>query len=91
MVYVLVHFSIQDYSTWQSVFDDRVETREEWGATGEEFVFRNTDDPNELFVIMGWDDLEKARSFTQSDVLREGMQQAGVVGRPTMYFLEEGD
>jgi len=35
------------------------------------------------------DDLEKARKYTESESLKEAMQRAGVIGHPTIYFVDE--
>ncbi len=39
-------------------------------------------------MLFEWD-LEKARQFSQSEELRAKMQEAGVLGPPDFYFLEE--
>jgi hypothetical protein len=39
--------------------------------------------------LFEWDDLDKARTFAQSEDLRQIMQRAGVADRPDLYFLEE--
>ncbi len=54
-------------------------------------LFRNATDPNELVILLEWDDLEKARQFTQSEDLREVMQGLGVVDHPDIYFLKDGE
>jgi hypothetical protein len=51
-------------------------------------VLRNVDDPNEVLVLSEVDSLQKARDFAASSDLREKMQEAGVVDRPDIYFLE---
>ena len=33
--------------------------------------------------------LENAQKFAQSDIIKEAMKNAGVVGMPEIYFLEE--
>ncbi len=63
-------------------------TRRANGSKGGQLL-RNSNDPNELVVILEWDDLEKARQFVQSHDMREIMQRAGVVDQPDMYFLDE--
>jgi heme-degrading monooxygenase HmoA len=88
MPYVLVRSKIEDYAKWKSVFDEHGATRKASGSKGG-YVFRNADDPNELMVLLEWDDLAKAHQFAQSDDLRERMQRAGVTDRPDIYFLDE--
>ena len=68
MAYVLVRHKVRDYDGWKPGFDDHATTRQASGSKGG-FVFRNTDSPNEVLVLLEWDDLEKARGFVQSDEL----------------------
>jgi heme-degrading monooxygenase HmoA len=51
-------------------------------------VLRDLDDPNDVTVMLGWSDLEKARSFIQSASLKDAMQSAGVTSPPEIRFLE---
>jgi heme-degrading monooxygenase HmoA len=88
MAYVLVRHKVADYARWKPVFDEHAPTRRANGSRGGQ-LFRNAGDPNEVVIVLEWDDLEKARRFAQSDDLRETMQRAGVADRPDVYFLEE--
>jgi heme-degrading monooxygenase HmoA len=88
MPYVLIHLRVADYAKWRPGFDANSATRREGGSQSGR-IFRSASDPNELITFFEWDDLESARQFTQSADLREKMQQAGVIGRPDVYFLEE--
>jgi heme-degrading monooxygenase HmoA len=88
MPHMLVRAKYEDYDRFRSVFDERASTRKDHGSLGAR-VFRNASDPAEVVVLLEWSDLAKAREFSQSDTLREGMQLAGVMGRPDVYFLEE--
>jgi len=56
----------------------------------EEHLLRNTDDPNEVILLFEAADLQKAKEFAASSDLRERMQQAGVIDKPGIYFLEWG-
>jgi heme-degrading monooxygenase HmoA len=90
MPYILVQHSVEDYDKWKAAFDEQGATRRAAGSKGG-FVLRNADDPNQITVLLGWDNLEKARAFAGSNDLREAMQRAGVTGPPTLYFLDEAD
>jgi len=70
------------------VCDEHVNTRKANGSKGAR-LFRNANNPQEAFILLEWDDLEKARQFTQSAKLRQAMQRAGVTDQPDIYFLEE--
>jgi hypothetical protein len=51
-------------------------------------LLRNADDRNEVILLFEADGLQKAREFAASADLRERMQEAGVVDKPDIYFLE---
>ena len=88
MPYLLVRHKVADYAKWKPFFDQHRATRQASGSQGGRLL-RNANDPNELVILFEWDDLEKARQFSQSNDLREIMQRAGVVDQPDIYFLEE--
>jgi heme-degrading monooxygenase HmoA len=52
-------------------------------------VFRNDQDPNEIVILLEWDDLGRARQFAESEDLRQVMQRAGVTDQPDIYFLND--
>jgi quinol monooxygenase YgiN len=88
MVYLYVRHRVEDYARWREGYDNHAAARQAGGATDEAYVMRNVDDPNEITIILGWSDLQKARAFTQSASLKEAMQNAGVTGQPESRFLE---
>ena len=90
MPYMLVRHKVTDYVKWKLGFDAHSVTRQVNGSRGGQ-LFRNASDPNELVVLLEWDNLEKARQFAQSEDLREVMQRAGVVDHPDIYFLKDGE
>lgn len=90
MPYLLIRHKVADYAKWKPGFDAHGVTRQANGSRGGQ-LFRNATDPNELVILLEWDDLEKARQFTQSEDLREVMQRLGVVDHPDIYFLKDGE
>jgi quinol monooxygenase YgiN len=88
MVYIYVQQSVEDYAKWREGYDNHAAARQASGATDEAYVMRDVGDPNNITVILGWSDLEKAKAFTQSASLKEAMQKAGVTGPPEIRFLE---
>lgn len=91
MVYLYVRQSIEDYARWREGYDKHAAAREASGATGTAYILRNAENPNEITVLLGWSDLGKARTFSQSDSLKQAMQNAGVIGQPEIRFLEAVD
>lgn len=90
MPYLLIRHKVEDYAKWKQAFDTHGATRKANGSKGGQ-LFRNANNPNETVILFEWDDLEKARKFSQSDDLRQTMQQAGVTDQPDVYFLEEAE
>jgi len=66
MTYIYVRQSVENYAKWKEGFDNNAAARQAGGATDEAYVMHNVDDPNEVTVILGWNDVAKAREFTQS-------------------------
>lgn len=90
MPYLMVRSKIEEYAKWRPVFDGHSAARIASGCIGTR-VFRNSDNPNEVIVLAEWDEMAKARQFTQSQDMRQAMQRAGVVGPPDISFLEEAE
>ena len=79
---------VKDYAQWKKVFDEGASSRIAAGSD-KGHIFVSADDPNEVFILLRWDDMDKMRQFAQSDELRQAMERAGVEGRPEIYFLDE--
>lgn len=91
MVYIEVQHTVEDYAKWREGFDKHAAARQAAGATDEAYVMRSVDNPNQITALLGWNDLEQARVFTQSASLKEAMQNAGVIGRPEVRFLQSAN
>ena len=87
MSHVLVRLSVEDFARWKPVFDEFAALRASMGSKGGR-LFRKNDDPNEVVIVFEWSDHDKARQYFQSDELRQGMQRAGVSGRPEVIYLD---
>ena len=90
MAHILVRHKVADFDKWKSVFDEHSTMRKDNGSKGG-VVFRSSDDPNEVVVLLEWENLEKARQFVQSEDLKQAMQRAGVTDPPSITFLDEAD
>ena len=90
MAHLLIRHKIEDFDRWKPHFDEHGATRRACGAHGSR-IFRNTADPCEVMILSAWDDLDRARLFSQSDDLQEAMGRSGVIDRPDLWILEEFD
>jgi heme-degrading monooxygenase HmoA len=88
MAYMLVGLSVQDYEGWKSVFDSAGDLRRRNGAKSYR-ILRQENGSNNLVALYEWDNLDNARKFAASAELKEGMERAGVIGKPEVLFLEE--
>jgi heme-degrading monooxygenase HmoA len=88
MPYILVRHKVEDYAKWRLAYDEHGAARQASGCKGTH-VFRNAEDPNEIVILLEWDDLENARQLIQSEDLREAMQRSGVTDQPDIYFLDD--
>jgi heme-degrading monooxygenase HmoA len=87
---LLIRHHVADFATWKAVFDDDELTRRANGSQGGR-LFHDAADPNEILLLLEWDDLDRARLFADSDDLREAMSRGGVTDQPDIWFLADGD
>jgi heme-degrading monooxygenase HmoA len=85
---LLVRHKVEDFAKWFPVYSNHASMRKNGGEKGAH-VYRNADDPSEVFILFEWDSIENARAFFASDDLRAAMHDAGVVGKPEASFLND--
>ncbi len=92
MSHVLYHFKVEDYARWKSVFDEDPLGRAANGSRGG-YVFRSVNDPNEVVVLLEWDEdkLENLRQLNQSPNYNEVQERSGYTEKPDVYVLEVDD
>lgn len=88
MATMIVHHKVKDFAAWKKVFDSAKDMRTRSGETSAA-LYQQDGDPNSLTLVFGWDTLENAKKYAQSPELKTAMEQAGVVGAPTIYFLNK--
>jgi antibiotic biosynthesis monooxygenase (ABM) superfamily enzyme len=85
---MLARAKVKDFQAWKKVFDEAADLRASFGG-GADQVFQDASDPNTFIAIIKWDTLENAQKWTQSSELKTTMEKSGVVGPPTVYFMNE--
>ncbi len=90
MLAILIRQQVIDYAAWQEAFEDVEAVRQAHGCLRGR-LFGNLADPNEIMILLEWDDLERARLFAQSDDLRDGFRQPNVRDEPDVWFLSEAN
>lgn len=87
MVYINVRHTVADYEKWRPFFDGDLNRRKAAGATGDEKVYCDANNPNIVTTLMAWDSKENAQKFAADPKLAEVMKQAGVIGQPELVAI----
>ena len=85
MIRLFVRHPVTDFGVWKQAYDAFETERAGMGVRGAA-VFQATDDPNDITAWHDFESLAAARSFVESERLREVMSAAGVAGEPTIWF-----
>ena len=88
MAWVVVRHKVKDYAKWRPYFDRHVTKVKQFGGR-QGLVLHTEGDPNEVWVCIECDNLDRMREFTQSDDLRNAMAESGVVDTPDVHYLKE--
>lgn len=88
MACVLIEHLVGDYETFKRVYLDDAARRGRGGSRGGQ-VFRITDDPDDIIILLEWDTVEKARAFADSLELHEAMKwSTSNVATPRVTVME---
>ena len=88
MTYSIVRLTVADYARWRTGFDDVATARRALGATGNNQIYRDRDNPNTVTAILEWEDEKKAREWFQSPALKEAQQKSGVTSVLGAHMVE---
>ncbi len=88
MVTMFIKHKVEDYSNWKGVYDSIASVRKDMGVKGAS-VHRDAHDANVVTVMHKFNDLNAAKTFAGSDMLKSAMAKAGVAGPPEIWFAED--
>jgi quinol monooxygenase YgiN len=84
--YLEVSHKVKDFDAWLKVFDtEGSATRQQDGLT-DGVLARGIDDPNLVYLVFKITDVAKAKAALENPARQKIMQEAGVVGKPEVYF-----
>jgi hypothetical protein len=86
MAHMLIRHKVQDFGKWKPAYDAHQPARAAAGLKDLR-LWRNADDPNDIFLLFEAADVAKAKAFAASADLKEKMTSAGVIGQPEIFFL----
>lgn len=87
MPFALVRHRVKDFDAWKPHFDNHDPVRREAGLRVAHLM-RNADKPDEVWVLFEVADLGPARAMSQSEEVRQLMEEAGVIDKPDFVFLD---
>ena len=85
---LLIRHKVNDFDVWRMAFHEDSGTRSANGSQRELF-YRNSNDPDEVWILLEWDDLFRARLFVKSDDLNDGADPGGCDG-PSGLLVSRG-
>jgi heme-degrading monooxygenase HmoA len=88
MAKVLIKRRIPDYDKWKSAFDKFSADRKAHGSKGG-LILRDSNDPRQVFILLEWDDLDKAWKFYEPQSRKKRFEKGGAAIEPEIYFIEE--
>ena len=88
MVYINLRLNVADFDKWLTAFNGFESYRRENGSTGMNQIFHDVDDPNNVTLIMEWDEAANAKAFLNNPQMKANMDTAGVTGRPTVLAVQ---
>lgn len=88
MTQVLVRHEVADYNQWRAAYDDHSAARDAAGIR-EINLWRNENNPNEVFVLFNAKNSAKAEAFFNSTDLQQTMKEAGVRSAPDISYLTQ--
>jgi hypothetical protein len=88
MATLFVRHTVSDYKAWRKVYDEFASVRTSLGVNAAA-VYQAADNPNDITVTHDFATLESAQAFAKSAELKKAMQNAGVVGAPTIWFANK--
>jgi len=88
MVYINLRLNVADYDKWRLGFDANESSRKAAGSTGANQFYRDVGNPNNVTLVLEWDEAEKAQAFLNDPRTKASMDEAGVTGRPMVVAVQ---
>ena len=88
MVYINLRLNVADYNKWRAGFDANESSRKSAGSTGVNQFYRDVDNPNNVTLVLEWEEAGKAQAFLNDPHTKASMDEAGVTGRPMVVAVQ---
>jgi len=87
MAYGIFRLKVEDYARWKADWDSSIGFRKIGGQSGFH-IFHKTDDPNDIFLLIEWDTINRMKEFMESPELHEALRRSGVKELAERHYLE---
>lgn len=87
---LIVQHTVRDYEEWKSAFDGHETVRALHGCTGH-LLYRDSDKPNDLTILLQFPTRAQAQAFYADPELKEIMDRAGVISAPRLTWVTEAE
>lgn len=84
--YLEISHKVKDFDVWLKAFDTEGPTTRANDGIVDGVLARGIDDPNLVFLVFKITDLSKAKAALDKPARQKIMQEAGVIGKPEVYF-----
>lgn len=84
---MIIKHKVANYAKWKPAYDSHDSTRIANGLHSY-IIARGTEDSNMVLVAMRMDDVNKAKALSASPELKERMKKGGVLGVPSIDYIE---
>jgi len=88
MVYINLRVNVADYDIWRAGFDANESKCKAAGSTGVNQFYRDVDNPNNVTLILEWDEADKAQAFLNDPNTKASINAAGVTKRPIVVAVQ---
>lgn len=87
MPYMLVRNTVSDFDTWKAVFDEQGPAAAEAGFDLIH-LWRSMDDPHEVFFLLRFDEVKRARAYLEAPHQPGVGERAGVTDGEIWYLQD---
>ena len=77
-MHLIVRRKLKDFDAWRGLVNDMEGTRRDHGSLGMT-VYRNAVDPNEVTLVIDWDDKKPWRNYFDRPDVQEALKASGTV------------
>ena len=85
--WLIMDFKVKDYEVWLKDFDKGQTLRSDAGLV-DVLIARDINHPLKIQVVLDMKDINKAKALMTSEILKERMKNAGVIGKPNVEYYE---